>query len=108
MKSVDPETLPIFPAGRIGRTHLFDDHYREITKCVAWHVKMQPYRFIGEFMIFFILGVSMTTVGRCTYSQFADRGLFNNYINNDQTAFCARAVFDSINCNIKYNNSYKF
>ena len=50
----------------------------------------------------------MTIVGRCSHGQFANEGLFNDDINSDWTAFCARTAFNSINCNLKYNNSYKF
>ena len=34
------------------------------------------------------------------------QGLFKNYISNDWTAFCACAVFDSIN--LKYNSTYMY
>ena len=50
---------------------------------------------VRSLTIFFILGVSMTTMDQCSHSQFCWQGLV--LTNNDRTAFCTRAVFDSIN-----------
>ena len=45
---VDPEALPTFPAGGTGCTHLFDDHYHQVTKCVPGLLKRIPTDFLGS------------------------------------------------------------
>ena len=45
---MDPETLPVFPAGSTGRAHLFDDHYSKVIERMARLIKVLSHWFVEE------------------------------------------------------------